>query len=332
MLLLAFHLSTTHSSLFCKHPQTEFQMSSAPIKKVTVLGASGSVGPPVVDALLTSGFSVSALTRESSKATFADGVTVVRTDYSSESLEKAFQGQDAVVSTIATFSTQEQIKIIDAAIASKVRRFLPSEFGIDTSSPEIVEALFPARAKYDTVQYLKSKEDTGLSWTAVIVGGFFDWALPIGAVGINTTARTATVLDGGEKLHEVTNLAQIGRAVAAILSPDHLDETANQYVYVNSFTVTQNQIIQAAEEISGSKFTVTHVSGEELWKDGMEKAKSGDFETIGGGRYLVGSVQMIVTEIYNRSGFNHFSQKRGLWNKRLGLPEENLEETVRSVL
>ena len=307
-------------------------MSSAPIKSVMVLGASGSVGPPVVDALLASGFSVSALTRESSKATFVEGVTVVRTDYSPESLEKAFQGQDAVVSTIATFSTQEQIKIIDAAIAVKVRRFLPSEFGIDTSYPEIVDAIPPARAKYDTVQYLKFKENTGLSWTGVIVGGFFDWALPIGAIGINTSARTATVLDGGDKPHEVTNLTQIGRAVAAVLSSAHFEETANQYVYVNSFTVTQNQIIQMAEKVTGSEFTVTHIKGQDLWKDGMEKGKTGEFETVGGGRYLVGSVQMIMSEIYNRSGFNHFSQDRGLWNERLGLPKEDLEETIRSVV
>ena len=297
-----------------------------------VLGASGSVGPAIVKALLEAGFMVSALTRESSSSTFAEGVNVVKTDYSHDSLLKAFTGQDAVVSTIATFSTQEQIKIVDAAIAAKVRRFLPSEFGVDTSYPEIVEALSPAKPKHDTIQYLKSKESTGLSWTAVIVGGFFDWALKIGALGINIPALTAMVLDGGEKPHEVTNLSQIGRAVAAVLSPAHLDETANQYVYVNSFTVTQNQVVQEIEKVTGSKVTVTPLNGEEIWKDGSEKMKSGEWEVIGGGKYRVGSVQMILAEIYNRSGFNHYSQKRGLWNKRLGLPEESLEETIRSVV
>lgn len=303
-----------------------------PIKNVMVLGASGSVGPPIVDALLAAGFSVSALSRASSKATFPEGVRVVKTDYSPDSLVEAFTGQDAVVSTIATFSTDEQFKIVDAAIKAKVRRFLPSEFGVDTSLPNVIEALPPAKPKVDTVAYLKSKESTGLSWTAVIVGGFFDWALKIGAIGINATARTALVIDGGDIPCEMTNVGQIGRAVAAVLSPEHLDETANQYVYINSFTLTQNQIIKAVETATGDKFAITPLNSEETWKDGREKLKTGEWEIIGGGRYMVGSVQMILTEIHNRSGFNHFSQKKGLWNKRLGLPEESLEETIQRVL
>ncbi|KAI9879388.1 MAG: hypothetical protein M1823_006842, partial [Watsoniomyces obsoletus] len=189
-------------------------MSSTPIKTVMVIGASGSVGPPIVEALLASGFSVSALTRTSSNSTCAAGVKVVKADYSPDSLLEAFKGQDAVVSTIATFSTQEQIKIIDAAITAKVRRFLPSEFGIDTSDAKIMAVLPPAKSKYDTVQYLKSQESTGLSWTAVIVGGFFDWALAVGAIGMNAKARHATVYDGGDIPHEVTNLGHIVRAVA----------------------------------------------------------------------------------------------------------------------
>ena len=307
-------------------------MSSTPFQNVMVLGASGSVGPPIVNALLASGFSVSVLTRASSKATFATDVKVVRTNYSSESLVEAFKGQDAVVSAIATYSTEEQMRIIDAAIAAGVRRFLPSEYGIDTSDPKIIEVLEPAKPKHDTVQYLKSKESVGLSWTAVIVGGFFDWALAFGALGISAPGRSAMIFDGGDIPHEVTNLAQIGNAVAAILSSAHLEETANQYVYVNSFTVTQNQVVKLLEQATGSHFELTHVKGEDVWKEGSEKLKSGKFEMIGGSQYMVGSGDMIRTEIYNRSGFNHFSQKKGLWNKRLGLPEESLEETVRRVV
>jgi hypothetical protein len=195
-----------------------------------------------------------------------------------------------------------------------------------------MEVLPPAKSKYDTVQYLKSQESTGLSWTAVIVGGFFDWALAIGAIGMNAKARQATVYDGGDIPHEVTNLGQIARAVAAVLSADHLDETANQYVYVNSFTLTQNQVVEAVKEATGSEFEVTKANRMDVWSDGMEKLKTGKFEMIGGSRYMVGAVQMIQTEIYNRSGFNHFSKNKGLWNKRLGLPEESLEETIRRVV
>ncbi len=108
-------------------------MTSASIENVMVLAASGSLGPLIVDTLLASGFLFFALTRESSEATSTEGVYVVRTDYSPESFGKALEGQDALVSTIATLSTQEQIEFINAAIAAKVMSFLLSESGVDKS-------------------------------------------------------------------------------------------------------------------------------------------------------------------------------------------------------
>lgn len=80
-----------------------------------------------------------------------------------------------------------------------------------------------------------------------------------------------TVFDGGDVPYEASNLAQIGRAVAAILSPDHFEKTSNQYVYINSFTLTQNSVIKALEKATGSKFKVTHMSSEEVWKQGQGK-------------------------------------------------------------
>ncbi len=71
------------------------------IKNVIVAGASGGVGPSIISALISKGFSVSVLTRESSTATFGDDVKVYRTDYSAPSLLKALKGQDAVSPTIS---------------------------------------------------------------------------------------------------------------------------------------------------------------------------------------------------------------------------------------
>jgi putative NADH-flavin reductase len=77
-----------------------FKMSSQ-IKKVTIVGASGSIGPSAISALISKGFSVSVLTRQSSTTMFQENVTVHRTDYSTPSLLQAFEGQGAVVSLIA---------------------------------------------------------------------------------------------------------------------------------------------------------------------------------------------------------------------------------------
>jgi hypothetical protein len=188
-------------------------MASAVIKNVIVIGASGSVGPPIVSALLETGFNVSVLTRTSSTATFPATVTVHRGDYSHSCLFSAFEKQDAVVSTIATFSVTQQTSVIDAAIKAGVKRFIPSEYGIDTSLSHILDFVPPAVAKQDVVNYLKTKESAGMSWTAVCVGGFFDWSFKYpGLLGCDLPGRRATIFDGGENEFEMTNIDQIGRA------------------------------------------------------------------------------------------------------------------------
>jgi uncharacterized protein YbjT (DUF2867 family) len=55
---------------------------SGEIKNVIVFGASGNVGQLIVSSLVAANFTVSALTRSTSTATFPPRVSVHRTDYS----------------------------------------------------------------------------------------------------------------------------------------------------------------------------------------------------------------------------------------------------------
>jgi uncharacterized protein YbjT (DUF2867 family) len=302
------------------------------IKNVIVIGASGSVGPSIVSALLTAKFNVSVLSRESSIATFPNGVEVHRSDYTESSLLSAFQGQDAIVSTIATFSTHLQTSIIATAVKAGVKRFVPSEYGIDTSLPTIPNFVPPATPKQDTIQCLKSYESAGLSWTGICVGAFFDWAFKYpGLMGWNLPGRKATIFDGGDVEYEATNIAQIGRAVAAVLAVEHYEETKNRYVYVNSFTLTQNKVLEALERLTGTKFEVEHMNASDFTEVGLEKLKVGAMVPQGGSEYADGSVETITAAIYGNGGFNNFSRTRGLWNKKLGLPDDDFGETIERI-
>ena len=103
------------------------------------------------------------------------GGTIIRSDYTFDSLVKVFTGQDAVVSTLATANIAEQQIIVDAVAAAKVKRFVPSEFGSDTSV-EGLETMAPfLKEKQDFMEYVKSKESEGLSWTAIFTGAWLDW-------------------------------------------------------------------------------------------------------------------------------------------------------------
>ena len=117
------------------------------------------------------------LSRASSTSTFPSAVHVHKTDYdSSESLAEAFKGQDAVVSVIASAGIREQQKIIEAAVKAGVKKFIPSEYGINTQNLEggIGKILSGKKATADLLQKYAA-ENAGFSWTGLSTSMFFDW-------------------------------------------------------------------------------------------------------------------------------------------------------------
>jgi uncharacterized protein YbjT (DUF2867 family) len=141
------------------------------------LQATGNLGPAVVQALLDAGFTVTALTRIDSKSSVFPGAKVHKTDYSSiESIAEAFKGQDAVVSTLATAALGQQQTIVDAAIKAGVKRFIPSEFGMDTTTIEGgAKKILGAKIALQGVLAKAAEENKGFSWTGISTGMFFDW-------------------------------------------------------------------------------------------------------------------------------------------------------------
>lgn len=273
------------------------------------------MGKSTINALLEEKFHITGLTRESSEATLPAIVKHVKTDYSETSLLEAFKGQDAVISTISGGGLALQKLIVDAAIAAGVKVFFPSEYGVDTSIRSSSEVIPLLATKIETLDYLKLHQDK-ISWTALITGSVFDWGLDRPSFGgWNLPARTVTIYDGGNIPYEATNLGQIGKAIAASLRNPEL--TKNQYVYVNSFTVTQNEVLRALEKATGESFTVSQSSVEQLRDDGARKLKDGQ---------PLGMLALVASAFYGKGGLAHFSVTKGLWNDKLGLPQENLDE------
>jgi hypothetical protein len=224
-----------------------------------------------------------------------------------------------VLSLVGGFSIGDQDKLIDAAIAAGVQRFIPSEYGSNTADARARAIVPHFGGKYGATQYLKSKEDQ-ISWTSVITGPFFDWCLEKGILGLNYADKTATVYDNGTATFSTTNLHTVALALVRVLEKH--DESKNRYVYLSGFQTTQKQILEAAEKVTGEKWTVNHKAANELVEDGNAKIKTGDYSGV-----LV-LIQAITFGAKDELG--NF-ESEGLWNERLELPKDDLEKSVRAV-
>ncbi|OTB02681.1 hypothetical protein M426DRAFT_322440 [Hypoxylon sp. CI-4A] len=296
---------------------------ASPIKNVVVVGASGSLGKEIVPELLKAGFKVTAFTREDSTSTFPSGVLSKKVNYQSvESLTAALDGQDAVVSAITTGATGGQTPLIDASIAAKVKRFIPSEFGINTRTISHDGLRSILQAKIKTLDYIisKSNENPWFTWTGISTGIFLDWGLKFKTVGFNKETKTATIYDSGKELLHASNLPFIGKAVAAVLSQP--EKTANQYLSIASFNISQNQILGIVEAETGEKWTVEKLSAAEQEKIGAEKLKQGDYSAFS--NFLRGHLYA--------DGANHALKAEDSANSLLGLQEEDLAVAVKEWL
>ena len=148
---------------------------------ISLLQASGTIGKIILEALLaTPDINVTVISRNTSDATFPPNVNVRKTDFSESDLLSAFQGQDAVVSAVGATAFTEQKKFIDVAAHAGVKRFIPSEFSSNTLNEPVRQLLPLFKQKKEVLDYLKSKESSGLTWTGIATALLFDWVwLPI---------------------------------------------------------------------------------------------------------------------------------------------------------
>ncbi|RMZ75214.1 hypothetical protein DV737_g5413, partial [Chaetothyriales sp. CBS 132003] len=299
--------------------------------RVAVAGATGNLGPHIVDALVAANYPITILTRHgstnASRLPKSDNITIKEVDFSSvDSLTSALQGVKVVVSVVASQSTGAQNPLIDASIAAGVSRFLPSEFGSNTKNPKTVQ-LPVFKHKVETQQYLeaKAKENPEFSYTLVINGAFFDWGLKAGFL-VNLTKHSATVFNGGDVKFSVTKLGTIAKAVVGVI--EHLDETKNRAVYIQDALVTQNQLIQYAKEIDGKEWDITPNDTDKTYAEGIAALQKGPGPNLGA---VLGS--FIRSAIFDPTYGGNFSDH--LDNNLLGLKglsDEEVKELVGSSL
>ncbi|KAJ5189223.1 hypothetical protein N7491_005550 [Penicillium cf. griseofulvum] len=254
--------------------------------KVALVGASGNLGPAVLKELLAAGFDVTVLTRQGNNKTFDSRAHVAEVDYESlDSLKAALSGQDVVVNALNVAGVPESIhlRLVDAAVATGVKRFIPSEYGCDTTNP-LVAKLPAFGIKVSVQEYLKNvAQNSGLSYSLLITGPFLDWGIENGFV-VNL-ASPAILYDGGDRRFSSTTLSGVGKGVVGIIN--NLEATKNYPVYINEARVTQNELL----ELSGKSLETKIVHTTDLEQEAYaELAKPSPNPALFAVKFIVRSI------------------------------------------
>ena len=250
------------------------------INKIALIGATGNLGPAILEGLLDGGYEVTVLSREGSTSTDSLASShprqkITKVNFESvDSIASALKGIEGIVSNVASHALPSQKKVIDAAITAGVKRFLPSDFGADLTL-EINRTIPFNMPKVDIHNYLKEKVKAhpDFSYTAVYNGPFFDWCLNMGLFG-NLKSHDVTLWDGGETKISVTTLASVGKAVAGVFK--NLEATKNKDIGIADTTVTQKQIIEIVKGIDGKEWTTKTASTAEAYQTGLDEMKKSE--------------------------------------------------------
>lgn len=158
-----------------------------------------------------------------------------------------------------------QPKLIDAAVAARVKRIIPSEFGGNLRNAKCRE--FPIyQAKVEVEEQLeRHRAQSGTSYTLIFNNVLLDWGLTEGLM-MAPQDRRVRLYDSGNSVFSTTSMATVGRAVVGVL--DRYRETSNRAVYVHDIAITQNELVAMAQKAIGDdgwkEWTVVHESTAQL--------------------------------------------------------------------
>jgi hypothetical protein len=204
-----------------------------------------------------------------------DAVQHRKSDFSPESLQLAFAGQDLVISTMAGGDSEQQNRIIDAAVAAGVKRFIPHEFGHDTMNRAIRRRIVKYAGRAKVVDHLQqvSKSNPDFEWAAAATGCTLDTTLISGDLGFDFEWQSATIHGIGTELFPASSLQRVGQVVASMIQ--HWSAVRNQYIYAAGVLTSANEILRSAEKAMRREWTVGNYDVEECIREGETRIQRG---------------------------------------------------------
>jgi hypothetical protein len=302
--------------------------TTTPFKNVLLIGATGSIGSYILRALLaTPSLTTTILTRASSKRSPPlppnSNVRTITIDdsYPTDELITAFRGQDVIISCLTTLSVADQFRMIDAAVAAGVRRYVPSEYGLNNMRADAQGLNSVFRDKGAVQKYLREREGQ-IEWMSVSCGMWIKWSVQHDFLGLRVPQRKVELWDGGEGRFSVMTEENTALALVRGLV-EYPEETRNKNVMVEEFVVSQKELVAEIERQMGVKFEVEEVDSRKRIADLQAAVAKGD----------AGAVYGLVEAGFVTGRYGGELSKEGeIFTEKLGLQRHSLQEVVADAL
>lgn len=295
------------------------------IKNVSLVGANGNLGSKVLEALVAAGdFRVTVIKRKSSNSTPSQPVRIVEVsdDWTLEELRDSLKGEDAAIACFPLRNVDDHLRLADAAQAAGVQRFIPADYGSVDSRSDYARKLvklFDNKVKVrERLEALSAESGGRFTWTSLVCGHFFDWGLTNGFLHFYPEEKRADILGDGTRKSSNSTLAQVSTALVRVLQKP--EETKNRVLMVQSFCVSQLDILRSLEEATGSKWDASYEEIDSFVARHKARADAGNKDSIEDLVFALGVIE------------GNWEEKEDFAMDLLGLQNEDLDQVVKAVV
>ena len=277
---------------------------------------------------------VTALTRQDSKASLPENVHVIKVNYDDESsIINALKGQQFLVITLAAGTTAKDVsgRIMTTAKKAGVHYIMPNAYGYpvegDLNKPRQGD-IYGEMVRHQILE----AQSGPTSSIALACGFWYEFSLAMGErlFGFTLKDRKVTFFDDGKRKISVSTWSQCGRALAALLSlprsgqSNSLTDFKNKNVIVYSFSISQRDMLDSLNRVLGTTdtdWTITYESSAKRIQEGHEELAKGVF---------IGFVKVLYGEIFLPSNnVSDYATTLSTSNSVLDLPKEDLDEATK---
>ncbi|PSN68256.1 hypothetical protein BS50DRAFT_600148 [Corynespora cassiicola Philippines] len=301
------------------------------IKNIVIIG-DGHLSFTILDALLSpsntnrvSQYNIFVVTYPSQRPWLpqlaaSDTVGHRISDFSSDSLKVVLTGADLAISTISGGSFDFQVRLIDAAVAAGVSRFIPCEFANDTLNVPVQRRIprYVERAK--VIDHLRtvSQSNVHLEWVAIAVGVIIDEALLDGFLGFDFEWQSANIPGNGIDEFPVTSSQRVGLVVRRVI--ELWDQVKNQFLYTAGTLTCAETIKGILEKTMGTTWALSYSDSEDCVREGKRRIEMGLTDS--------GMVLFERSILYDHrlSASDSFRSRNA--NQTLGLDSEDLDTVI----